>query len=469
VSSTGWWGRPISTRALVLLVIEALGVLVLAFAAELALRPETYVAQSDLRIYQPYGTQILEGAVPYRDIELEYPPGALPMFVLPASRLLALDSTEDAAWAPMNAAARRYHLAFSSLVLLLAAVTLVLTAASLAALRRPAGTIALSLGFVALSPLLIGDVFPGRYDIWPAALTAGALAASVRGRYRLGGALVGLGAAAKIYPALLLPVVAITAMRHRGWREGVVATAAGIGAAGAVFLPFAIASPSGTWLSLRVQFQSGLQIESVASSFLVVAGHLGDELETLGIPSPPTLTNRAIGGTVDRSVLIGPGVDATATVIDVLLAGALLMLWLSLLRSRAAPGEALVRYAAATVATALVLGKMLAPQYLIWLIPLVPLVGGRRGAAATVFLAVAAALTHVWFPSGYVEYENGLGAGPAGLLLARNLALLAVAAILLVPGAERPRPSARRIRSVMASVRARRRSNSRRAARFACR
>jgi hypothetical protein len=446
---------------LVLIVVEALGVLVLAFAVELALRPESYVAQSDLRIYQPYGSQILAGEVPYRDIELEYPPAALPMFVLPATRLLARGSTEEAAWAPMNAAARRYHLAFASLVLVLAAAMLVLTALSLSALRRPAGTVVLSLGFVALSPLLIGDVFPGRFDVWPAALTAGALAASVRGRYRLGGALVGLGAAAKIYPVLLLPVVALTALRHRGVREAVLSASAGIAAAGAVFLPFAIASYSGVRDSLRVQFQSGLQIESVISSVLVIAGHLGGAIETLGLPAPPMQTNRAIGGAVDRSVLAGAGADATATVMDLLLVAALMALWASLLRSRAAPAEALVRYAAATIATALVLGSVLSPQYLIWLIPLVPLVGGRRGAAATVFLAAAAALTHVWFPSGYVEYENGLGAGPAGLLLARNLALLAAAVILVVPGAP---PGIRRL---SASARALRRSSSRRPSGFA--
>src|ERR671936_1233632 len=33
--------------------------------------------------YQRYGNSIADGKVPYRDFELEYPPGALPMFALP--------------------------------------------------------------------------------------------------------------------------------------------------------------------------------------------------------------------------------------------------------------------------------------------------------------------------------------------------------------------------------------------------
>jgi len=38
----------------------------------------------DTHVYQGYGDATLEGQVPYRDFELEYPPGALPAFVLPA-------------------------------------------------------------------------------------------------------------------------------------------------------------------------------------------------------------------------------------------------------------------------------------------------------------------------------------------------------------------------------------------------
>jgi uncharacterized membrane protein len=112
----------------------------------------------------------------------------------------------------------------------------------------------LSPAVVALSPLLIGQVLTERFDVWPAALTAVALAASVREHHRLGGIMLGLGAAAKFYPALLLPVVVIVVIRQRGVREAIFVARAAVGAAAAVFLPFAIASFSGTWESLRIQF-----------------------------------------------------------------------------------------------------------------------------------------------------------------------------------------------------------------------
>lgn len=128
-------------------------------------------------------------------------------------------------------------------------------------MRRSARTVVLSLSVVALSPVLIGQVLPERFDVWPAALTAAALAAAIREHYRLGGALLGVGAAAKIYPVLLLPVLVIVVIRQRGVREAILVAGAALGAVAAVFLPFAIASFSGAWESLRIQFTGGLQIE----------------------------------------------------------------------------------------------------------------------------------------------------------------------------------------------------------------
>ena len=38
----------------------------------------------DTPVYQHYGDAMERGEVPYRDFSVEYPPGALPVFVLPA-------------------------------------------------------------------------------------------------------------------------------------------------------------------------------------------------------------------------------------------------------------------------------------------------------------------------------------------------------------------------------------------------
>jgi hypothetical protein len=361
------------------------------------------------------------------------------MFVLPA---VMFGDARDAHWSPPNDAGRRYHLAFDSLVVLLTAAMVTCTALSLSALRRPAPAQAVSLAVVASAPLLVGHVFVERFDVWPAALTAAALAAAVRGRYALGGAALGLGAAAKVYPALLLPVLVIVAVRHRGIRAATASAAAAVGTAVLVFLPFAIVGWPETWATLRHQLGGGLQVETLASSVLVmtyhVAGWLG--LKTAGL----TVGSEEHG--LARSVLEGVGIDATKTTLNVLLVMVLCLLWLALARSKNDPREDLARYSAATIAAALVLGTVLSAQYITWLIPLVPLVGGRRGTVATFCFVAAAALTHAWFPGdSYRSYLNNFDVGATLLLLARNLALLATAVVLVAPDRWLSRDSVGRI------------------------
>jgi hypothetical protein len=413
------------------LTAAALAGLVVAF--EIAVRPIESIGGSDVTEYQTYGSKMFDGAVPYRDFSMEYPPGASLMFVLPATPAVALGSTRGLEWSPPNAAARRYYRGFTSLVLLLLGTIVVCTALTLSAMRRPLWIATLALAVVACSPVLIGRVLTERFDVLPAALTAAALATAVRGHCRLGGILLGLGAAAKVYPALLLPVLAIAALRQRGAREALIVVSAAVAAAALVVVPFAIGSPSGTWDALRIQFRGGLQIETLASSVLVMTGHAAELLAKIGLPPPSHLTTHGAGHGLNRSDLAGAGVDATKTVMNVVLAAALILVWVGSARSRRDPLEDLLRYAAATVAILLVLGTVLSPQYIAWLLPLVVLVGGARGVASMVLFLVAAALTNAWIPDQYLEFQDSLLAGQGTLLLARNLALLGIAVVLVFP------------------------------------
>jgi hypothetical protein len=77
-------------------------------------------------------------------------------------------------------------------------------------------------------------------------------------------------------------------------------------------------------------------------------------------------------------------------------------------------------------------GKVLSPQFLIWLIPVVPLVRGRRGLGAGALLAVALALTQIWFPFRYYRLSLDFEAGLSWVLLARDLTLVALVAVLVV-------------------------------------
>ena len=77
---------------------------------------------------------------------------------------------------------------------------------------------------------------------------------------------------------------------------------------------------------------------------------------------------------------------------------------------------------------------MLSPQFLIWLVPVVPLVCGRRGLAASGLLAAALVVTQLWFPFRYWELALEFDEPASWLVLARDLLLVGLT-LLLVAGA----------------------------------
>ncbi len=105
-----------------------------------------------------------------------------------------------------------------------------------------------------------------------------------------------------------------------------------------------------------------------------------------------------------------------------------------------ATATALVRASAAAVCAFVAFGKVLSPQFLIWLIPVVPLVRGRRGLWAGALLLAALVLTQVWFPFRYFRLALHFEAGLSWVLLARDLLLVSLALALVPPPHIRRRP-----------------------------
>jgi hypothetical protein len=352
----------------------------------------------DTPVYQGYGTKMLGGQVPYRDFPVEYPPAALPVFVLPA---LAEDE--------------HYGSAFELLMWTCAVAAVMLVGATLS--RAGAGTARLFAGtaFAGLAPLALGSVILTRFDLWPAALAAGALAALVAGRDRLGLGVLGLATAAKLYPAVLLPVALVWVARRRGSREAGVALAAFAGVLAVVCLPFAVLSPGGLWDSFSAQLGRPLQIESLGAAVLLAAHQLG-------------LYEPTVVSTHGSQNLDGTLPDALATVQTALQLVALVGVWTLFARGRMDRDRLLTASAAAVVAF-IAFGKVLSPQFLIWLLPLVPLVAGTAGITACAVLAATLVTTQLWFPH---RYWHVVALEPAGwLVLIRDLLLLGLLAVLV--------------------------------------
>jgi glucose dehydrogenase len=116
--------------------------------------------------------------------------------------------------------------------------------------------------------------------------------------------------------------------------------------------------------------------------------------------------------------------------------------WLAFARGPATT-ERLVRHAAAAVVAFVALSKVLSPQFLVWLLLLVPLVGGLRSRAALWLFALACALTAVWFPALYWELVREFDPLASWLVLARGVTLIALLVVLVTPATERARARSR--------------------------
>ena len=353
----------------------------------------------DIPVYETYGTAIESGAVPYRDIKPEYPPGALAAFVAPA---LLSDDREG------------FRDVFEWLMAGCGVALVLLTAVALAGLRSSPVRTAAALALVACFPLLLGSVLLTRFDLYPAALVAGALAALVHGRDRLGFAVLGAAVVVKLYPAVLAPLAVAYVWRRRGRREALVCVGVLVGVVVFVFLPFLLLAPDGVAHSFGRQLSRPLQIESLGSALYLAAHHVaGVDVEM-----------RSGHGSQN---LHGPGTGIAAVLLTLVQVAALVWIWLR----RPGTAEEFVRWSAAALVAFVALGKVLSPQFLVWLLPAVPLVAGWRGLRASVALAVALTLTQLWFPSRYWDLARELELLPSLLVLARDLVLVGLLIVLL--------------------------------------
>jgi hypothetical protein len=348
----------------------------------------------DTPVYERYGDAIVRGgALPYRDFGVEYPPGALAVFAPPSLVAAGGDFAV-------------YRQAFEWLMLVCGACAAAIVGV---VSRRAAPSL-----FAGLAPLLLGPVVVSRFDLWPAMLSVAGLAAVTLARPRLGAALLGVAFAAKIYPGVLVPLAVAFVWRRRGRREGLTCAAVAAGAAAALFLPFVALSPHGLWSSISGQASRPLQIESLGAA-LMLGSH-----QAWGLPLEQVNSHGSDN-------LGGATADALAAVQGVVAPLVVLALWVAFARGEASR-ERLLRYAAATVCAFIVFGKVLSPQYLIWLIPLVPLVRSR---AAWALFAAALLLTQLWFPQRYLDLAYGFDPRASWLVLARDLVLVALLLVLV--------------------------------------
>jgi uncharacterized membrane protein len=350
-----------------------------------------------VHLYQHYTELLLHGHVPYRDFFMEYPPGALAVFIPPAA-----------------ATSSHYNAAFKGLMALCGCAALVLVVATLVRLRASRVRVWTAALLVALSPLALGPISLNTYDGWPTLLTILALTLVLFGRPRSACAVLGFAFAAKVYPVALLPPALIWTWRGQGRRRALEGLVAFVAVALAVVVPFLALAPHGLLESFRAQAARGLQIESLGAQLLVAADHLGLYSVTVAHHTRGAVSYD-LRGSLPRVL---------AAVSSVLQLGAVLAAAWLYARGRDV-GQRLVTTFAVAVAGFLAFSRFFSPQYLVWLIPLVPLV---PSATAWLLLGLALVLDQVWF----FHYHSivSLG-GRSWFVLTRDVLVVVLFCLLL--------------------------------------
>lgn len=273
----------------------------------------------------------------------------------------------------------------------------------------------------AAGALLLYPVAVTRYDAVVAlALAVAAFGATAGGRHVLiAYASVGLGAAAKLVPALALIPLALA-------RRGAVA---GVGVFLAVlagfFVPAFVLGGRDFLASFAYHAERGLQVESVPASVLMALG-------------------RVEGVVFEFGAFEAQGAGAgLAAGLSLPITGALVLVTGFIIYLRRETGLShFPRHAAALILAFMLGSKVLSPQYVIWLLPLAPLcAGGLAGAVVCLLFLAACLCTTLVFPLHYGDLLNLRSPGPE-LLLLRNGLLVALWLVLIsLPAAARRTPA----------------------------
>jgi hypothetical protein len=342
----------------------------------------------DVHVYYTYATRTVQGEEPYRDFPVEYPVLALPFFVAP--RLLAPDFD-------------RYRVLFALEMLTANAFAIGLIAwwsGRNGSSHVVGGRLAwLTLAFAVLCPLALC-----RFDLLAMSWTFAAAVAWHSQRPLLGGVLAGSGILVKLVPGVVAVPGLMSPRTGRLMGLGGLVASTALGAA----LWFIVGGHQ-VFRSFGYHLERGVEIGSVFGGALMAAA------VALGAPLETVYRHKSLEVVTPWSNLLGSfGFPVQA-----------IALLLVAFRARQAEGREPLRFTAAAVLAFVAFGKVLSPQYLLWVLPFVACLNGRMGVWSRSVFLLACLVTTLLYPVAFHWLLDFRG-WAVGLLNYRNALLVAL-------------------------------------------
>lgn len=249
-----------------------------------------------------------------------------------------------------------------------------------------------------------------RYDIVPAVLTVAALWATTRGRWALAGAMLGLAGGLKLYAAVLAPLLVLHAWRTGGAKAAVRAGATGGLVGMGSVAAYALFPGSSPLDLLSFTASRPLHLESVPGAVIAALAMMGATVVDIELSFGSfNVTGSAADDSLAALRVLQPLVLALS------LGAGSYAIW----RQRPLATDTVVLAWMAALLGLVVANRVVSPQYLLWVLPLIPL---TRGLVrwAMVGAIVLGALIFPWLYKALLELEPM----PVTLALLRNLLLI---------------------------------------------
>lgn len=369
---------------------------------------------SSIGLFFNTSSNLFNGQIPYRDFIIEYPPAALIFFSLPHLFVSSYST---------------YTVAFIVEIALfdLAGLVIISSVSRHLGLSQWKTLTVFTLALLAVGPIIINS-----YDLIPSMLVLLALYFFHVGKQKTAWVVLALGTMTKYYPVVIAPIFLLHHLYHRQYRQASAGVIVFVITLAAIVGPFLVLSPEGLWESFKYHIQRGLLVESTYSSFLLMGYTLG-------------LTPVQLEFGFGSWQVVSPQADILARISFVLTFFCLAAIYWFFYRNQSSKGTGesalsalnqcdtglVLHYSLLAIMAVMITGKVLSPQFIIWLYPLVPLLVGRWRYPLWVLFILVGIMTYYVFPENYLGLL-ALRQPYIVVLLCRNVLLICMAAMLLM-------------------------------------